>query len=212
VSDAVGVAERLAALGASGVADATGGTGVVSAGLVRYSGSGAVAGRAVTADCTEGSLLAVFPALDQAQAGDALCMTAPGDTAYLGDLLATDIANRGLAAAVVDGLIRDSDVLPSLPVSVFARGVTPRARRGDEPGRSMVPISIGGVQIRPRDWIVADGDGVVVIASDDVDAVLEKAEENARLEERILERVKAGVNVMDAVRAVVGSAQREEVT
>jgi regulator of RNase E activity RraA len=59
--------------------------------LIRYSGSGTVAGRA-------------------------------GHTAYLGDLLATHIAGRGLAAAVVDGLIRDRDVLPALPVSVFACG------------------------------------------------------------------------------------------
>ncbi|UGS36142.1 RraA family protein [Capillimicrobium parvum] len=132
-------------------------------------------------------------------------MTAPGDTAYLGELLATDIANRGLAAAVVDGLIRDSEALPGLPVSFFARGVTPTARRGDDPGRSMIPIDLGGVQVRPGDWIVADGDGVVAIAAGEVDSVLAKAEEAARLEERMLERIRAGANVMDAVRAVIGA-------
>ncbi|UGS36141.1 RraA family protein [Capillimicrobium parvum] len=61
------LAQRLAALSASGVSDATGGQGVVRTGLIRYSGSGTVAGRAVTADCAEGSLLAVFGALDRAQ-------------------------------------------------------------------------------------------------------------------------------------------------
>lgn len=207
-----GVAERLGALSASGIADATAGKGVVRSGLIRYSGSGTVAGHAVTADSAEGSLLAVFPALDQAHPGDVLCMTAPGDTAYLGDLLAADIANRGLIGVVVDGLIRDSEGLPALPLSVFARGVTPMARRGDDPGRSMVPVSIGGVEVHPGDWIVADGDGVVVIAPDDVEGVLEKAEENARLEEQMLERIKAGASVMDAVRAVLDGTQKEEVT
>jgi 4-hydroxy-4-methyl-2-oxoglutarate aldolase len=76
----------------------------------------------------------------------------------------------------------------------------------------MVPVSLGGVEIQPGDWIVADGDGVVVIASADVEGVLEKAEENARLEEQMLERIKAGASVMDAVRAVLDSAQREEAT
>lgn len=210
MTDMGGAAERLAALSASGVADATGGKGVVRAGLVRYSGSGTVAGRAVTADCAEGSVLAVFPALDQAQPGDVLCMTAPGDTAYLGDLLATDIGNRGVAAAVVDGLVRDSHALAALPVSFFARGVTPTARRGDDPGRSMVPIDLGGVEVRPGDWIVADADGVVAIPSGEVEAVLEKAEDNARLEEQMLQRIKAGTKVMDAVRAVITGAQKEQ--
>src|SRR4051812_16429660 len=85
------IAARLARLSSSIVADVSEGRGVVSFGLVRFSGSGTVAGRAVTADCAEGSLRAVFPALDQAQPGDILCMTAPGSTAYLGDLLATHI-------------------------------------------------------------------------------------------------------------------------
>src|SRR4051794_2835681 len=89
------VAARLARLSSSIVADASEGRGVVSSGLIRFSGSGTVAGRAVTADCAEGSSRAVFPALDQAQAGDILCVTAPGQTAYLGDLLASDIVGRG---------------------------------------------------------------------------------------------------------------------
>jgi len=202
------IAQKLASLSASDVADATGGQGVVSHGLSRLSGCGTVAGRAVTADCAEGSLMAVFAALEQAKPGDVLCMTAPGPFAYLGDLLASDIANRGLAAVVVDGLVRDKDTLASLAVSIHARGVTPAARRGREPGAPMVPITIGGVRVSPGDWIVADSDGVVVIAPADVEAVLRAAEENALLESRIMERVKAGARVMDAVQEVLAAAGR----
>lgn len=197
-------ARQLAALSASSVADATGGQGVVSAGLNRYSGSGTVAGRAVTADCAEGSLWAVFAALDQARPGDILCMTAPGPTAYLGDLLASDIANRGLVAVVVDGFVRDKDTIAGFAVSIFARGVTPVARRGREPGRSMAPIQIGGVSVSPGDWIVADGDGVVVVAPRDISAVLERAAENARIEAKIMARIQAGASVMDAVNQELG--------
>jgi 4-hydroxy-4-methyl-2-oxoglutarate aldolase len=193
------IARRMATLTASAVADATGGEGAVSAGLTRFSGSGTVAGRAVTADCGEGSLWAVFATLDRAEPGDVLCMTAPGPTAYLGDLLASDIANRGLAAVVVDGLIRDRDTIAGLPVSIFARGVTPVARRGRDPGRSMVPVHIGGVPVHPGDWIVADGDGVLVIPAQEAEAVLRKAEESARAEARIMARIKEGATVLDAV-------------
>jgi regulator of RNase E activity RraA len=70
----------------------------------------------------------------------------------------------------------------------------------------MVAINMGGVTVRPGDWIVADGDGAVVVSPDDVEAVLAKAEEAERLEEQMLERIKAGASVMDAVRAVIGAA------
>jgi 4-hydroxy-4-methyl-2-oxoglutarate aldolase len=196
-----GIATRLAALSTSLLSDTTGGAGVLAPGLTRFSGTGTVAGRAVTADCAEGSLMAALAALDHARPGDVLVMTAPGPTAYLGDLLAAALAGRGVVAAVVDGLVRDSDAIAATPVSIFARGVTPVARRGQEPGRVSVPISVAGVRIRPGDWIVADGDGVVVIAPDDVEAVLARAEEAARHEERIMERIRAGATVADAVRS-----------
>lgn len=198
------IAQKLASLTASVVSDATGGQGVLAPGLTRFSGSGTVAGRAVTADCAEGSLMAVFAALDEARPGDVLCLTAPGSSAYMGDLLAADIVNRGLAAAVVDGLIRDRDDIARLPVSFFGRGTTPVARRGSAPGNPMVPIVIGGVQVNPGDWIVADSDGVVVIPPGQVESVLEQAAENARVEERILARVRAGAKVMDAVKQELG--------
>ena len=199
------IARRLTSLSASAIADATGGEGVMSPGLVRFSGSGTVAGRAVTAECAEGSLRAIHSALDQAQPGDFLCTTAPGSTAYMGDMLAADIVNRGLAAAVIDGLIRDKDALAVLPTSFFARGVTPLVRRGSDPGRPLVPVRIAGVEVSPDDWVVADGDGVVVIPPPRVEAVLEKAEEDARLEARIMARIKAGARIMDAVNQEIGA-------
>jgi 4-hydroxy-4-methyl-2-oxoglutarate aldolase len=205
---ATGVAEKLACLGASIIADATGGAGVLNARLIRFSGSGTVAGRAVAAECSEGSPIAALTALDHAEPGDILCMTAPGATACLGHLLASEIVNRRLAAVVVDGLIRDRDTLSRLPVSIFARGVTPAARRGSDPGRSMGPIRVGGVEVKPGDWIVADGDGVVVIPAPELEAVLEQAEEDARIEARVMARIKAGACVLDVVNEELGSVAR----
>ena len=121
-------------------------------------------------------------------------------TAYLGDLLATEILNRGLVAVVVDGLIRDSDTLARLPISIFARGVTPAAPRGGDPGRSMVAIRVGGVEVNPGDWIVGDGDGIVVIAAQELQATLERAEEDARIEARMKARIKAGASLLAAVK------------
>lgn len=199
------IARRLRALSASVVADALEGRGgVVEPGLIRFSGQGVAAGRAVTADCAPGSLMAVFPALDRARPGDFLCMTAPGFSAYLGDLLAANLLQRELSGAIVDGLIRDVTTIASMPLTIFARGATPIARRGRDPGESMNVIKLGGVDIAPGDWIVADSDGIVVVAEAAVSAVLAKAEELARVEDRILARIKAGAAVAQAVREEVG--------
>lgn len=199
---------KLAALSTSILADAMGGKGAVQPGLIRFSGKGTIAGRAITADCDEGSLQAVFAALEAAQPGNILCTVGPGISAYLGDLLAANIIRHGLPGAVIDGLIRDRETIATMSASFFARGLTPVALRRPEPGRPMVPIVIGGVTITPGDWVVADDDGVVVIAPSEVEAVLAKAEENARIEERIMELVESGVKITDAVRqAVVESAE-----
>jgi len=200
------IARRLSALSVSGLSDAVQGEGVVSPGLRRFSGSGTVAGPAVTAECAEGALGAVFAALEHAHAGDVLCLTAPGHTSYMGDLLATHLSVRGLAAAVVDGNIRDAATIAALPVSVFGRGLSPVALRRREAGRPMVAIDLGGVTVHPGDWVVADLDGVIVIRPDRVLAVLERAEEDARVEARLMVRIQAGERPMDAVKAELGGA------
>lgn len=195
---------RLAALSTSDLSDVTAGAGVLAPGLHRVSGSGTIAGRAVTAESEEGSLFAIFSALDASSPGDVLCMTAPGGTAYLGDLAAHDIANRGIAAVIVDGFVRDTAVLAQLPVAFFARGRTPVARRGPGAGRSMVPIELGDVAVAPGDWLVADDDGVIVLADSEVEDVLAQAEAAKAVEERMLARIKGGETLPQALKAELG--------
>lgn len=197
------IARELSGLSTSILADARGGRGAVAPGLIRFSGKGTVAGRAVTAECAEGSLQAVFAALEQARPGDMLCTVGPGNSAYLGDLLATNIMRRGLVGAVIDGYVRDRETISAMPLTFMARGLTPVNQRRQDPGSSMVPVTIGGIVIAPGDWVVADDDGVLVIAPGEVEATLAKAQENARIEERIKALVAQGAKVTDAVRQAV---------
>jgi 4-hydroxy-4-methyl-2-oxoglutarate aldolase len=204
--DTAGIADRLRGLSASLIADAAEGLGVVSPGLIRLSGTATVAARAVTAACSEGSLQAIFAALDQATPGDILCVTGPGSSAYLGELIANDIVRRGLAGAVIDGFIRDRAAIAQLPASFFARGVTPLALLRQIPGEAMIPLSLGGVTVNPGDWIVADDDGVVAIGPDSVAEVLARAEKKAALEARILQLIDAGTKVDEAARQALAEA------
>lgn len=208
MTDAAAIAERLADIPASTIAEATGGRGVVAPGLIRFAGNGTLAGRAITAACDEGGLQAVFTALDASSSGDVLCYTAPGLTAYLGELLATDIASRGLVGVVVDGNIRDRAGIAKLPLTIFARGTNPYAKRGPGAGRAMIPIEIGGISINPGDWVIGDDDGVIVVPPSEIEAVIASAEASIRMEKRIMARIKAGEKVRDAVQAEIAAARQ----
>lgn len=197
--DDVATAKQLRTLSSTILSDARRGAGVIEPGLHRFSGEGTAAGRAITADCDEGSVQAVFAALDHAQPGDFLCIKGAANTAYLGDLLATNLVGRGLAGAVVDGFVRDRDRIGAMPLTIVARGVTPLNLRAKGPGAAMSKITVGGVAIAPGDWVVADSDGVIVIPPDDVATSIEEAEKSARIEGRIGELIRQGVPVGEAV-------------
>ncbi|MGN6356698.1 MAG: RraA family protein [Novosphingobium sp.] len=197
--DDVATGVDLSALSVAILSDARRGRDVIAPGLVRYAGSGTAAGRAVTADCEEGSLQAVFAALEHALPGDFLCIKGPGDTAYLGDLLAANLVRRNLRGAIVDGLIRDRDRVALMPLTIMARGLTPVNYRAKGNGRSMVPIVIGGVDVAPGDWIIADSDGVIVIPPAEAAQAISAAAENARVEARIADLMSQGVPVSEAV-------------
>ena len=59
-------------------------------------------------------------------------------------------------------------------------------------GQTELPVICGGVLVRPGDLIVGGRDGVVVIAKEDIEAVLERAEAIAQKEVRVLEELKQG--------------------
>ncbi|MDE2597876.1 MAG: RraA family protein, partial [Sphingomonadales bacterium] len=130
----------------------------------------------------------------------------PGNTAYLGDLLAANIVNRGLAGAVIDGLVRDRASIARSPATFVARGVTPVNLRRRDPGRAMVEVRVGGVAVSPGDWLVADDDGVIAIAPGEAAAAIAAALRMARVEKRIRELVLQRVPVPEAVRQALAEA------
>ena len=187
-------------LSTAGLSDARGGAGVPEPVFTRFSGIGTVAGRAITANCAEGALQPAFAAIEQASEYDVLCIAGPGNTAYLGELLAANIVNRGLSGALIDGLVRDRAALATMPATFLARGVTPVNLRRQTPGIAMQPTPVGGITIAPGDWIIMDDDGVIVIPDNEVDDAISAAREGARIENRIRELVLQRMAVPEAVR------------
>lgn len=127
---------------------------------------------------------AVIDALEHIRTGDVLVINAGGyaGRAILGDNLAQRFDLFGATGAVVDGYVRDRDIIADLGFPVFARGLTPAGPFKNGPGRIGVPVAIGGVVISPGDIVVADSDGVIAIPQHRAQEALASADAIVALE------------------------------
>jgi regulator of RNase E activity RraA len=131
---------------------------------------------------------------------DVLVIDARGSTnaASFGQILATRIAQRGAAGLVTDGCIRDSPGFSGLAMPSYSRG--PHGTTSSVahfPVDMNVPIGCAGVLVMPRDVVVGDAEGVVVIPSAIVAEVATSAMERTRREEYSISRIGAGEPITD---------------
>jgi 4-hydroxy-4-methyl-2-oxoglutarate aldolase len=185
---------ELAALGVATVHEAAGRTGIVDLPLTRVVPGSRAAGRARTALCAPGDNTMVHALVAHARPGDVLVLTSaePAPVAFVGDLLATQARAQGVAAMLVDGAVRDLDELADLGLPIWTRFVRAQGATKGEVGKLDVPVVVGGVEIRPGDLVVMDGDGAVVVPADGVEAVLSAARERADRETAVRQRYRDG--------------------
>lgn len=172
-----GLVEALRGRATSHLSDCMGRVVGSGAGLRPMHAGGAMAGPALTVKVPPGDNLMVHKALDLARAGDVIVVDAGGETtnAIIGEIMSRLAAKRGLGGLVIDGAIRDVAAIAAGALPVYARGVSHRGPYKDGPGEINVPVSIGGMVVRPGDLVVGDADGLVVLAAQDAPAVLEAA-------------------------------------
>jgi regulator of RNase E activity RraA len=122
-------------------------------------------GTAITVKARPCDNLMIYKALEIAEPGDVIVIALGGYTgaSTWGDLTSLIAKERGLAGMVTDGLVRDSNGIRDVGLPVWALGTIPSSPFKDGPGEVNVPISCGGVLVRPGDVIFGDVDGVVVI-------------------------------------------------
>lgn len=118
------------------------------------------------------------------------------DAGIYGDILCARMHQRGVAALITDGVIRDVEGIRSTALPVWAHGTAaPPAVNGLTFVNWQEPIGCGGVAVFPGDLIVADADGAVVVPRALVQEVLDTAEDQERLEAWILAEVMAGTEL-----------------
>jgi 4-hydroxy-4-methyl-2-oxoglutarate aldolase len=182
---------QLRDLGAATVYEAQGAKGALDNGMKPIDPTSRLAGPALTVDARPGDNLVLHYAVQKARPGDVLVVDAKGfmEAGPWGDVLTLQAMKLGIAGLVVNGCVRDANLIIGLGFPVFCRGLSIKGTGKNQPGKVNVPITIGDVWINPGDIIVGDRDGLVVVAQNEVEMAiassLAREEKEARQREAI---------------------------
>lgn len=123
----------------------------------------------------------------------------PGvQAALFGELFSLVAAAQGAVGAVLDGPVRDVRQLREVGFAVFSNGISPYDTRGrTEVVGFDAPVVCGGVSVETGDLIVGDDDGVVVVPTRHVSAVLEEVVAKVSGERGARADILRGVSVHD---------------
>ncbi len=132
--------------------------------FTRFGGKPKFCGEVVTVKCFEDNSV-VKSALGADGAGKVLVVDGGGSLrcALLGDMLAAMGADHGWQGVVVNGCVRDVEILATLDIGVRALAAHPlrSTKRGE--GRLDEPVRFAGADIRPGQHLYADENGIVVV-------------------------------------------------
>lgn len=150
-----------------------------------------VVGTALTVDLRAGDNLFLHQGIYCGSEGYVLVADGKGHTenAYLGELMARAAKAIGLEGIIIDGFVRDKEMLGEVGLPIFAKGFIPNGPFKDGPGAINTPISCAGVVVHPGDLIIGDEDGVVVVPKDKIEEVLQKAENKLEYEEKRIQTI-----------------------
>lgn len=131
-----------------------------------YGGVGKFCGPVVTVKCYDDNT-SVKAAVESSGDGRVLVVDGAGSVrrALLGGNLAAAAAKNGWAGVVIDGAVRDAAELAACAVGIRALALIPMPTDRRSAGQTGLPVCIHGVWVRPGDWLYADADGIVVMAS-----------------------------------------------
>ena len=176
------------------VSDAAGRGGALAPNIKPVTPERRFVGSALTIDCGRHDNLAFWAALESVQPGDVMMVTTHDHDgcAVIGDLIISFARNRGAAAVVTDGLVRDAEALIEIGIPVFAAGIRPSGPGKRGPGSVGLPILIGGQRVEAGDMVVGDTDGVVVVPQATIEAAAGEIEHIAAREAAMEEDGRTG--------------------
>ena len=176
------------------IADAQNGMGVLDYAIKPLDPSMSFIGVATTASGGPRDLLAAMAMLGFVEPGDVRMVATGGDTsgAVIGDHYAAIAKQKGVAAIVTDGLLRDAAGILKVGIPAFCRGLSPNSGFQNGPGEVNLPVSLGGQRVEPGDIVIGDRDGVIVVPRLRAEEVADSLDRVRKLEREAEEKVAAG--------------------
>ena len=84
------------------------------------------------------------------------------ECALLGDMLAETVFKNNWSGIIINGCIRDSDIIASIDLGVFALSTIPIKSVKKGIGKNNVNISFMNTTFKPGEYIYADLDGIII--------------------------------------------------
>jgi 3-hexulose-6-phosphate synthase len=160
-----------------------------------------ILGRVVTAQTSAYDWGTVLEAVDLANKGDILFISADrDDSAVWGELTSKTAQIKGLAGTVIYGATRDVSAIRKLNYPVFTRSIVPNAGAPLAEGELNVPVQCGDVTVYPDDIVLGDDCGVIVVPGDIFSRALDKAIQIKKDEQEIISKIEGGYSLSSIVK------------
>jgi 4-hydroxy-4-methyl-2-oxoglutarate aldolase len=179
-------------------------------GLSQLASSRRIAGRILTVKLGVGQVPPGKPrhvsttAIEAAQPGDIIAVEQHSgvNAASWGGILTLGAKLRGVAGVIADGPVRDIDEARQHDFPVFGSGVTTFTARGRivELATNQ-PITVGKAEVKPGDYAIADGSGVIFISAENIERVLAAAESIFAREAAMAQALREGKPITEVMGA-----------
>jgi len=131
--------------------------------FIHFGGENSFFGPILTVECFEDNSL-IKQQLSKLGNGAVLVVSGKKSNkfALLGDNIALMAQKNGWKGIIIDGYVRDVEILSGLKIGVMALGACPRKSKKENKGIVGNPIKINDVLISPNEWLYADQNGIII--------------------------------------------------